>query len=139
MTKFTPRIGWIKWKNPYSNDEIEGEDDKYDRDNDDNVTLYKDGDEDNIITQKNTRAILTPMGVLPLPEHSAAQNVFSLWTAHTNFDINNKIAEIVELTPGVETLQIFTRYRMNVGIGKLFSIEGTIKRINDNILKSFND
>ena len=91
------------------------------------------------ILKKNISAVATPLGIIPMCEHSSPDKVYNFWLMHTNFSISNRVAELIENTPGVETLDIYTKYRLRVGIGKMFSTDGTIKRINENILTLFAD
>jgi hypothetical protein len=139
MTEITPKIGWIRWQDPYA--EIENKDEEEDDfDKDDTIPEF---DEENFseerignvqVLQKHPmKVVLTPMGAIPIPEHSAPQKVFNLWVAHTNFNISKSLQEVVENTEGVETLDTYTRYRMRIGIGKMFSSKDTIRRINQNI------
>jgi hypothetical protein len=58
---------------------------------------------------------------------------------HTNFDISKKIAQIIERTDGVETLDIFTRYRFRVSIGKAFDDSETMRNINKTIYSELNN
>ncbi|MFQ3675276.1 MAG: hypothetical protein SNJ64_01880 [Endomicrobiia bacterium] len=39
---------------------------------------------------------------------------------HTNFNITRHIINILNNIPGIESLEVFTRYRCRVGIAKLF-------------------
>lgn len=45
---------------------------------------------------------------------------FDCWVAHTSFNISENIQNIVNRSEGIEVLQICSRYRFFVGIGKLF-------------------
>lgn len=117
MATFKPKIGWTKWQNPYAPDDKDMDEDTYTE----------------LEQKKPLRVIMTPMGMIPAPEHSDPQKVFNLWTAHTNFDITPTILSIIERTDGVETIDVYTRYRMRVGIGKMFDEETTIKNINANL------
>jgi hypothetical protein len=44
-------------------------------------------------------------------------------------------ADIIETTSGVETLDIFTRYRFRIGVGKAFSDSEVMRDINNKIYK----
>lgn len=48
---------------------------------------------------------------------------FNLWTIHTNFYIDESVASAIELTEGVETIDVLSPYRARIGIGKLFDEE----------------
>jgi hypothetical protein len=139
MIKTTPKIGWVRWQNPYAMDNTEDEDEEDNWDNDEEEFDKFDENIQHIHPiNKNMKMVLTPMGAIPLPEHSAPQKVFNLWVAHTNFNITKPILDIVEKTDGVETVDIFTRYRMRVGIGKMFDTKDTIRRINNNLISALN-
>lgn len=45
---------------------------------------------------------------------------FNLWIAYTNFNISRQDIENIESINGVESLDVYSRYRIRVGIGKLF-------------------
>lgn len=74
--------------------------------------------------------IITPMGILPYCEKTACDTIFNFWVGHTNFSITKNIAALLENTDGVETLDIFTRYRFRVGIGKAFKDSKVMRNIN---------
>jgi len=144
MTKITPKIGWVQWKNPYVVDSNKNTNDKWDYQagdvdlDDDEDDCDEDCDNCSAKPQGNMKVVLTPMGAVPLPEHSAPQKVFNLWEAHTNFDITRNVLKIVEQVEGVETLDVFSRYRMRVGIGKMFDTKSVIRDINNNLYKVIN-
>lgn len=66
------------------------------------------------------KVIFTPVGILPIMDHHYVSNNFNLWIGNTNFDITSDIALQIESVVGVETLEIYTRYRFRIGIGKAF-------------------
>jgi hypothetical protein len=137
MSKFIPKIGWIKWKNPYSVDN-NSDNDNWDTRTNENSFLHTEEEEEPESIQYNpVKIVMTPMGAIPLPEHSAPQKVFNLWTAHTNFNITKNILNLVENTEGVETVDVFTRYRMRIGIGQMFDTQTTIRNINNNLYAIF--
>jgi len=134
-------IMWQKWFDPF------GEDDKQElinqlkkdtEDNQDDDVMY-DGDEEKHETsflaynKKNIKVIATPMGIIPLTENTASSKIFNFWVGHTNFNITETVANIIEVTPGVETLDIFTRYRFRIGIGKAFKDSDVMTRINNSV------
>jgi hypothetical protein len=128
MITDTPKIGWEKWVNPY--------DDDIDNQDDDDSEEYSDGyDAEPVGLKLGTKILMTPMGPIPCPEHSHYSKVFNLWTAHTNFRITNPIAAVIENTEGVETMNIFSPYRLRVGIGKMFNTQDTLRRIDSNLFK----
>jgi len=128
MNKNIPKLCWCKWKDPYNITDDDEYDNKGLKDG-----IYED-EYDNNISQP-MKAIITPMGILPIPEYATPQKVFNMWMAHTNFNITADVLKAVENTDGVETVDIFTRYRMRVGIGKMFDTKTTINNINTNVSK----
>lgn len=117
-----PRIAWIKWKDPMSDDAQEEQETQ-----DDFLEEPKD--------KKSYKVMMTSMGMVPIPEYSLASKTINFWTFHTNFNITNDVVAAVEKTPGVETLDVYTRYRGRVGIGMMFNPEDVRNRINASILK----
>ena len=142
------KIIWEKWRDPYGEDADEAEwpgahgnftTDKiiksatvgrYEDDDDDDDESFEPQDIDEAMMEhqrqqlqnmKKTPMIATPMGLIPMTEHARAGRLFNFWTAHTNFPITKEIKDIIDDTDGVETLDIFTRYRWRISIGKAFS------------------
>ena len=73
------------------------------------------------------------MGIIPVNDNTASGKLFNFWVGHTNFDISKKIANIIEKTDGVETLDIFTRYRFRIAVGKAFDDSEIMRNINKTI------
>ncbi len=67
---------------------------------------------------KSFPIMATPMGIFPMPEPDTSS--FDFWIGHTNFNITGPIFNILERAIGVESLDLFTRYRFRIGIGKAF-------------------
>lgn len=123
-------IIWQKWFDPFGEDDHEEHTihDPYNDSESDNYTNH-----DDMSLKKPVRAIATPMGLIPYTENTASSKIFNFWVGHTNFDIDQQIADIIELSDGVETLDIFTRYRFRIAIGKVFDDSIVMKEINDSI------
>lgn len=138
----SPKLGWQRWYDPFS---VETEEDDIEKNNDNEFgnNVFDENTDSDICEgsfsqsyKKAMKVIITPMGALPIPEHSTPQKVFNLWTAHTNFSITKKILDLVEKIDGVETVDVFTRYRMRIGIGKMFGTQDVISRINKTLIDS---
>lgn len=135
------RIVWQKWVDPYDIEEEQDFEPKSTTNEDDMPFDFEDGTPNPFMSQhmsmkplkKPMKLIMTPLGAIPITEHSMPGKVFNFWMAHTNFNITNDIGNIVEQTDGVETLDIFTRYRMRVGVGKAFDDGGVLRQIDKNI------
>lgn len=136
-------ILWQKWINPY---ESPYDDEKLlenisDKELDDSThwDSYIDDDDDsnnddtnkkNII-EPSAKIIMTPMGIIPLHEKTACTKIFKFWIGHTNFNITNPIASTIEKIDGVEILDIFTRYRFRIAIGKAFKDRDVMQKIQE--------
>jgi hypothetical protein len=119
-------IVWEKWSDPFGFDEEPQNVPFNEEDNLDEETQIK---TDHIRCQ----IISTPFGIIPINENTASGKIFNFWTGHANFPITKKIAEIIENTDGVETLNIFTKYRFRIAIGKAFKDSIIMRKINNNI------
>lgn len=138
MTSRAPLIVWEKWVDPLgldTDDDLEDgpffEDENAeheDAENDQNPMEML--DHHLIKKTKNVRVISTPMGIIPMEEMLASGKIFNFWVGYTNFSITKNIAYILEKTDGVETLDIFTRYRFRIGVGKLFEDGDVMRNIN---------
>lgn len=139
--KNKPIIIWEKWRDPYGLDDIRDIKDGLSGIPEKN-TDYLDTEEEeeeeqdpaHIIEHKSSLPVIaTPMGLVPYTESTACTKIFNFWTGHTNFNITKEVAKQIELCEGVETLNIFTRYRFRISIGKVFDDALTMKLINDTI------
>lgn len=64
----------------------------------------------------------SPFGMFRVDDSMNPFRNFDFWIGHTNFDIDKKVAAIIEKCVGIETLTILTRYRFIIGVGKCFHI-----------------
>ena len=110
------KIAWEKWKDPWAHNESEkddGWDDDYDAEKeDDDYTLSDD--------HLHSKAIVTPMGALPVITRNSPGKIFNFWWGHTNFDISDSVSIVISKILGVESLDVLTRHRMRISIGRLF-------------------
>lgn len=138
----TPLIVWEKWVDPFGQEMDDAKWTDYENQIDDSLDDIEYIDEDNdhpehfMSDMKEIKVIATPMGLMPYNELTAPGKIFNFWVGHTNFNITPKISQILEQSEGVEILDIFTRYRFRIGIGKCFSDSETMKHINDAIYKA---
>lgn len=125
-----PLIVWEKWVDPFGQalDDAKWTDYENEIDDLEDVEFVGEGE---IASDKPIRAIATPMGIIPYNEFTAPATIFNFWVGHTNFDITSQVAKMIEKAYGVEILDIFTRYRFRVGIGKCFNDSETMKNITD--------
>jgi hypothetical protein len=141
MANITKLIIWQKWRDPFG----EQDDDIDIEDNDGLGDFYNDDSEeedDNIeqnITDKKKfftkqiKVIATPMGVIPVNENTSSVKIFNFWLGHTNFNLTKGVCTVIENIDGVETLDIFTRYRFRIGVGKAFKDSEVMQEIQESV------
>lgn len=59
---------------------------------------------------------------------------FDCWIGHTNFNITTSIKNKLNEVDGIEVLNIVSRYRFFIGIGKMFKFSDVRKDIEKNII-----
>ena len=73
--------------------------------------------------------------VIPYNEKQPSGKIFNFWIGHTNFDITHNVKETIEAVDGIEILDVFTRYRFRIAIGKSF----TDREVMNNIYKGLSN
>lgn len=129
-----PKIIWEKWIDPFGENIDEAKWGDYDEDAED--IGYQSELKDHL--QKPIRVISSPLGIIPYNEHSASSKIFNFWVGHSNFNLSQKICDNIEKIEGVEILDIFTRYRFRVAVGKAFKDNEVLTNINLSISSLFN-
>lgn len=98
---------WEKWKDPLLSNYEDCEWPGYD--------LDENGDKIPVHTAERQPVMHTPFGMVSVVNDSMASKSFDFWMLHTNFDLNEGIARVIEQIEGVETLEVYTRYRARIG------------------------
>lgn len=129
------KIIWEKWTDPFGENLDETKWNHYDDEDMDEETEIFDNELIRSKFEKPVKVIASPMGLIPYNEYTASSKIFNFWVGHTNFNITKNIASIIEKCEGVELLDIFTRYRFRIGIGKCFTDSEVMSDINDHIIK----
>lgn len=80
--------------------------------------------------------MITPMGVMPVTDNTISTKIFNFWTGHTNFNISTSVADTIQRCDGVESLDVFTRYRFRISIGKVFKESDVMHNINKQVYES---
>lgn len=121
------KIIWERWIDPFleNEDEIDYEDVPTYQDIENGVEKFK--------ANRPVAIIASPIvGTVPIMPHAVPSKTFDFWIGHTNFDITPLEKAILEEIDGVETLDVVTRYRFRIGIGKAFKsdeVKSTIQEI----------
>lgn len=89
----------------------------------------------------SSKLIHTPLGLYSISDEALLCEKFNFWLMHTNFDITEKIVDIISKISGVETLDVYSRYRLRIGIPMtgLFEASKVRKEINDKVKKHENE
>lgn len=105
---------WEEWVDPLSPQDFNNNQDIDDDDDDDDDEGYG-----NVGQHSHSfKAFPTPFGMLSISNHVLASSKFDFWLLHTNFPITNEIAYMMKKVPGVETMNVLTRYRVRFGFPK---------------------
>lgn len=136
-------VYWEKWVDIYQ-EEIEGlkELEKELSSESGENFFYVENDEEeaeeleSLETFPAIRTIITPFGILPVTEESLASKYFKFWVGHTNFKLFKSYIEIIELTEGVETVDVLTPYRFRISIGKLFKDRNIMVEVRKRLLEA---
>tara|TARA_Y100000004_G_scaffold188797_1_gene243472 strand:+ start:3736 stop:4155 length:420 start_codon:yes stop_codon:yes gene_type:complete len=126
------KIIWEKWVDPYLPENVESQWPDYEesQDRQEDIEDVEEDDNEPEIKRHLMYAISSPMGIIPYNEYSAPSKVFNFWVGHTNFNITQPVANIIESTEGIEILDIFTRYRFRIAIGKNFKDRNVMNTVN---------
>lgn len=123
------KIKWEKWVDPFGADISDTKWSDYDE------PVPSDVDDllEEMTEANKIKVIASPLGIIPYNEHTASSKIFNFWVGHTNFSITPDIVTIIENCDGVETLDVFTRYRFRIAIGKCFKDGEVMQKISTSI------
>lgn len=137
-------ILWFKWNDPLAH-MVE----KKKKDEEENIDGDEEASKDSFLEEEENRyrindpnrgtvgpSILSPIGIIPMHESNLPGKLFNFWMGHTNFDITYEVQKTIENVEGVETLDIFTRYRFRVSIGKNFHQDDVKRAITERLCPS---
>lgn len=113
IVKMKPDIHWEKWADPYEVDMVNNPPEQ--ENNEDEG--WQESSQEIQITGKY---IFTPMGYVAVSDAMTLTKRFNFWVGHTNHELTRVNVQLLENVDGVETLDIWTKYRFRVGIGRLF-------------------
>ena len=135
-------IVWEKWVDPFGGELDDAKWTDYDNEidelDDEDIIDEETGEYENFSRKRTIKAIATPMGLIPYNELTAPGKIFNFWVGHTNFDITKNIASTIEKCEGIEILDIFSRYRFRIAVGKCFNDSEIMTKINDKIYEKLN-
>ena len=131
----TNRIIWRRWQDPLAPmlkgrklpTPYEPAEDEEDPDFHAAVNTF-DGDEDdeNPFVEGDGKTggvgpcIIGPMGAIPVHESNIPSKLFNFWMGDTTFDLDEEKVTAIESVPGVEAIDVFSRYRFRIAVGRAF-------------------
>lgn len=122
-------IAWEKWTSPFlAGFGNHDEDDEHD---------FDDMDLMESAPKKRHKVIISDMGIIPVYDKKALIGVLNFWIGHTDFPISHPICELIADTPGVESFEVMSPYRMRISIAKLFTVEKVTKEIGERVSSFF--
>jgi hypothetical protein len=134
------KIIWEKWTDPFGENFDEMKWNNYDdSDLDEEIGTLDEEYLKHKFNNKPVKAIASPMGLIPYNEYTASSKIFNFWVGHTNFNITKAVSNIIEKCEGIEILDIFTRYRFRIGIGKCFKDNEVMSSVNEKINQFFDE
>ena len=118
------KIAWEKWNDDIIEDEAREQ----------IMDQFEEEDEDEVLEafaflEKIPKLVSTPTGIYQLHDKMSVLNQFDCWLGYTNFDITKKVKSTLERAEGVELLDIMSRYRFFIGVGKLFNFSAVRRDI----------
>jgi hypothetical protein len=134
------KIIWEKWVDPFGGDLDETKWNSYNKDEQDiDYDVLLENEIVNNQMNKPVKVISTPMGLIPYNEYTASSKIFNFWVGHTNFNLTQNIVDCIEECEGIEILDVFTRYRFRIGIGKCFNDSDIMAAVSSQINRYLDD
>jgi hypothetical protein len=127
-----PQIVWEKWVDPFGDNIEDTQWTNYDYEEQESDLL---NDQQELFKNKSKpiKVISSPMGLIPYNEHTSSAKIFNFWIGHTNFNLSQEVVDIIENCNGIEILDIFTRYRFRIAVGKCFNDSLVMQEIKNTI------
>ena len=121
------KIVWEKWKDPLSMEK----DEWFPEEEKEGEPQFGESYEEELVEVSPAHLFMSNMGVVPHNPMESINKMFNFWTGHTNFSITAEMAHRMEKIEGVEVLDILTRYRFRIGVGKLFKDGNVMNQVQD--------
>jgi hypothetical protein len=79
--------------------------------------------------------VKTPLGTFSVLDHNLPSKNFQCWIGHFNFPITRSVFRILnEDIAGIDALRVLSKYRVFIGIAKLFSLQDITKQTDELLL-----
>lgn len=79
--------------------------------------------------------VKTPLGTFSVLDHNLPSKNFQCWIGHFNFPITKSVFRILnERIEGIDALRVLSKYRVFIGIAKLFTLQDVTKQTDELLL-----
>jgi hypothetical protein len=96
-----------------------------------NSTIDEEEDYETEEKEDMTESLIVPKNFY---ETVSLMSRFDCWIGHTNFNITTSVKNTLNEVDGIEVLNVISRYRFFIGIGKMFKFTEVRKDIENSIL-----
>lgn len=118
------KIAWEKWYDVDPNESVNIASLTQDiLNSEDEFSEKEESDGVNIENFMFIKRISTPVGAFDPNDNMLPTKMFDCWIGHTNFAITDKELSVLDNVEGIEVLEVMTKYRFFIGIGKLFNFQ----------------
>lgn len=129
----TDKIAWEKWRDDEHYVETSNElstnvvmDDNVSDDDDEEELRMP-----NVDVTVYPHIVRTPLGDFSVLDHNLPSKNFDCWIGHFNFPITEQVFDILDNhVDGIEVLRVLSKYRIFVGVGRLFRFRDVRSQIN---------
>lgn len=84
--------------------------------------------------------VKTPLGTFSVLDHNLPSKNFQCWIGHFNFPITRSVFRVLnEKVEGIDALRVLSKYRVFIGIAKLFSLQDITKQTDELLLGKSKD
>ncbi len=134
------KITWEKYHDPFEELDDELKEMAREHDDDDEYTDgYEEGTPGMMRPRKAFPYVVLPTGPVNITQTNRPSEVWNLWVLHTNVDITHELKDVVKLISGVELLYVLSRYRLLIGLGKVFESSEVKVNIQDGLKEYVNN
>lgn len=70
-------------------------------------------------------------GIVPLCDATSYSKRYEAYIGHTNFDLSPNEVDKIQRVPGVEVIDVFSRYRFRMCVGKAFEANDVFRGIQE--------
>jgi hypothetical protein len=100
-------------------------------------------DEEMVIMSKMARRAIplinTHLGIIPYCEATSYSKRFDAYLGHANFSLDKNTIKLLDKIEGIEVVDVFSRYRLRMCVGKAFEVEEVKQAIHEALNNPVNE